>query len=191
MRVGYMRCSTESQNLDRQEKIMKELGVEKLYSEKVSGQSTENRPELKKMLSFLRDGDTLIVESISRLCRSTRDLLAIIEELKKNGVAFISQKESIDSKTPAGIFMLTVFGALATLERESLLQRQGEGIAAAQKRGIRFGRKPIEINKDFEKLIEDWKARKIKTADAIKRSGYPRSTFYYLASYREKEVKVS
>lgn len=186
-----MRCSTESQNLDRQEKIMKELGVEKLYSEKVSGQSTENRPELKKMLSFLRDGDTLIVESISRLCRSTRDLLAIIEELKKNGVAFISQKESIDSKTPAGIFMLTVFGALATLERESLLQRQGEGIAAAQKRGIRFGRKPIEINKDFEKLIEDWKARKIKTADAIKRSGYPRSTFYYLASYREKEVKVS
>ena len=133
MKVGYVRASTEDQNTIRQEKIMAELGVEKVYIEKVSGKSREGRPELEAMLNFVREGDVVVVESISRFARSTKDLLNLVEELAEKGVEFVSQKEAIDTQTPQGKFMLTVFGAMAELEREQILQRQKEGIAAAMR----------------------------------------------------------
>ena len=139
MRVGYLRVSTEAQNLERQEIIAKNLAVEKVYMEKVSGKNTD-RPQLKSMLEFLREGDVLVVESISRLARSTRDLLDIVDQLQSKNIAFISQKEAIDTTTPQGRFVLTIFSGLAQLERESLLQRVQEGISAAKARGKRFGR---------------------------------------------------
>ena len=123
-RIGYVRVSTEEQNTARQEKIMKDAGCEKIFMDKMSGKDT-NRPQLQKMLEYVREGDTLYVESISRLARSTRDLLNLVEQLQAKDVAFESEKEKIDTTTPQGKFMLTVFAAMADLEREQIRQRQG------------------------------------------------------------------
>ena len=109
MRVGYMRVSTKDQLLDRQEMLMEEAKVDKLYMEKVSGKNT-NRPELQKMMSFVREGDVVIVESISRFARNTKDLLELVEKLEKKGVGFISLKENIDTSTSVGRFILTILG---------------------------------------------------------------------------------
>lgn len=179
MRVGYVRASTEEQNTVRQEKIMADLGVDKVYIEKVSGKSREGRPELKAMMDFVREGDVVIVESISRFARSTKDLLNLVDELREKNVEFVSQKESIDTQTPQGKFMLTVFGAMAELEREQILQRQKEGIAAAKEAGKYKGRKPIEVRDDLLKEVHtQWYKNEITTAHAIKRLGVSRNTFY-------------
>ena len=126
----------------RQEVLMQELGVDEVYIDRLSGKNTD-RPEL-KMMDYVRKGDTVIVESISRFARNTRDLLELIEKLSEKGVEFVSRKEAIDTTTPTGKFMLTVFGAVAELEREYILQRQREGIAIAKAQGKYTGRKPIE-----------------------------------------------
>ena len=118
----------------RQEVLMQELGVDEVYIDRLSGKNTD-RPELKKMMDYVRKGDTVIVESISRFARNTRDLLELIEKLSEKGVEFVSRKEAIDTTTPTGKFMLTVFGAVAELEREYILQRQREGISIAKAQG--------------------------------------------------------
>lgn len=153
MKVGYIRVSTEEQNTARQEVLMEQLGVEKVFIEKVSGKDTE-REELKKMLAYIREGDTVVVESFSRLARSTKDLLNMVEKFEKKKVMFISQKENVDTTTPNGKFMLTIFGAMAELERENILQRQKEGIAEAKKAGKYKGRKPVAV--DEEKFTEQY-----------------------------------
>ena len=130
MKIGYIRISTEEQNEARQEVLMKELKVDQVFIDKTSGKNTE-RPQLKEMMSFVRKGDTVVVESISRFARNTKDLLSLVEQLSKKQVQFISKKETIDTTTPAGKFMLTVFAAVSELEREYILQRQSEGIAIA------------------------------------------------------------
>ena len=117
MRIGYIRVSTQEQNTIRQEILMERLGVDELYIDRASGKNAQ-RPELQKMMEYVRKGDTVIVESISRFARNTRDLLELVERLTGKGVEFISQKEAIDTTTPTGKFMLTVFGAVAELERE-------------------------------------------------------------------------
>lgn len=120
-KIGYIRVSTEHQEIARQQEIMDNYKVDRIFSEKLSGANTD-RPQLKAMLDYVREGDILYVESISRLGRSTRDLLNIIDTLSNKGVTLISYKENID--TPSGKFMLTMFAALSQLEREQLKQRQ-------------------------------------------------------------------
>lgn len=105
MRIGYIRISTTDQNTARQEVMMQELGVEQVYIDRMSGKSLD-RPALKKMLNYVREGDVVIVESISRFARNTRDLLELIEQLCEKNVEFISKKEAIDTSTPTGRFML-------------------------------------------------------------------------------------
>ena len=134
MKIGYVRVSTQEQNTLRQEVLMRDLGVHQLYVDRSSGKNTD-RPELRKMLAYVRQGDTVIVESISRFARNTRDLLGLVEQLTDKQVEFVSQKEAIDTTTPTGKFMLTIFGAVAELEREYILQRQREGIAIAKEQG--------------------------------------------------------
>lgn len=191
MKVGYVRTSTEDQNTIRQEKLMEELGVEKVYLEKVSGKSREGRPELEAMMAFVREGDVVVVESISRFARSTKDLLNLVEELKAKGVEFVSQKESIDTQTPQGKFMLTVFGAMAELEREQILQRQREGIAAAKEAGKYTGRKPIAVDEDLLKSVHSkWYKNEITTAHAIKKLGVSRNTFYRRMWEYEDEMGI-
>ena len=179
MKVGFIRVSTEDQNTIRQEILMKQLGVERVYIEIASGKSRTGRPQLEAMMDFVREGDVVIVESISRFARSTRDLLTLVEQLTEKGVGFVSQKDSIDTNTPQGKFMLTVFGAMAELEREQTLQRQREGIAAAKAAGKYKGRKPIEIEDSLVKSVHDqWYKREITTSHAVKLLNVSSRTFY-------------
>jgi len=184
MTIGYIRISTVDQNTARQEELMKKLGVEQIFIDRMSGKNTD-RPELKRMMGFVREGDTVIVESISRFARNTRDLLSLVEQLATKGVEFISEKEAIDTATPTGKFMLTVFGAVAELEREYTLQRQKEGIAIAKKKGIYKGRKPIERD-NFASIVSLWKQEKITAVEAMKRLDLKPSTFYRKVKHYER-----
>ena len=175
--IGYIRVSTIDQNTDRQEVALSILDIKRLFIEKVSGKNT-NRPQLKKMLEYVREGDTLYIESISRLARSTQDLLSIVQQLQAKKVDLVSLKESIDTTTPQGRFVLTIFGALAELERENTLQRQQEGIAAARLKGKKFGRPRIDDPKDWDKIISLWKQGDITAVEAMNRLNMNRGTFY-------------
>ena len=187
MTVGYVRVSTRDQNTARQDELMKRLGVEKVYTDKVSGKDTE-RPELQKMMDFVREGDTLVVESISRFARNTRDLLELTSTLEVKGVQFISQKESIDTSTPTGKFILTLFAALAELERESILERQAEGIAIAKAEG-RMGR-PKKAVDTFVSAYNDVKAGKKSASKACKELGIARSTWYRKVEELAKDTEI-
>lgn len=180
MKVAYIRVSTEGQNTARQEEAMKGLGVERCFIEKISGKNTD-RPQLKAMMDFVREGDSLIVESYSRLARSTHDLLEIVDALSKKGVAFVSLKENIDTTTPQGKLMLTIFAGLAQFERECLLQRQAEGIAIAKANGVYKGRKPVDTPENWEEVVEEWKSGKISAVEAMKKTGLTKATFYRMA----------
>ena len=187
MKVGYVRVSTEEQNTIRQENLMKELGVEKIYIEKISGKS-KDRPELIEMMAFVREGDTLIVESISRFARNTKDLLELVEQLKVKKVRFVSQKENIDTTTPSGEFMLTVFGAMAQLERDTILLRQAEGIAAAKAAGKYKGRKPIDVDESkLTDLYAAWKRGETTPKCMMKILNLKPATFWRKVKAYEKK----
>ncbi len=185
-KIGYIRVSTEHQETARQQEIMDNYHVDRIFSEKLSGANAD-RPQLKAMLDYVREGDTLYVESISRLGRSTRDLLNIIDTLTNKGVTLVSHKENIDTDTPAGKFMLTVFAALSQLEREQLKQRQREGIEIAKAQGKYTGRKPIPIDwTKFGQLYGEWKAKNITGRDFMRKMGLTANTFY--RRIREYEI---
>lgn len=189
MKVGYVRVSTEEQNTIRQEILMQELGVEKVYMDKASGKNTQ-RKELQTMLDFVREGDVVVVESYSRLARSTRDLLDIVETLKQKRVEFISKKESIDTSTPAGRLMLTIFAGLYQFERECTLERQAEGIREAKKAGKYKGRKPLEVDViKFKTLYKEWEDERITAVEMQKQLGLTASTFYRRIREYKKGVK--
>lgn len=178
MKVGYARVSTAEQNADRQTEMFAEMLVEKVFTDKASGKDTE-RTALKEMLAFVREGDTLIVESISRLARNTKDLLNIVEKLNEKKVAFVSVKENIDTATPTGVFMLTVFGALAQLERDCINQRAREGIELAKKRGVYKGRVPIKVDESkFKAVVSKWRNGEITAVKAQEMLGLKPMTFY-------------
>jgi len=180
MKVGYIRVSSAAtQHIERQEVLMQELGVEKIFIDRVSGKSLKDREELANLLAFVRIGDTVIVESISRLARNTRDLLSIVEVLDSKGVEFVSKKEAIDTKTTSGRFMLTVFAAIAELEREYILQRQKEGIAIAKMNGKYKGRKPVAVDmSQFETVYRKWKSGQCTAVNCMTELGLKPSTFY-------------
>ena len=168
MRVFYVRCSTIEQNEARQLKMAEEQNAEKVFVDKASGKNT-NRAAFKEMM----------VESISRIARNTRDLLSIVSELTEKGVEFVSLKENIDTTTPQGRFMLTVFGALAELERENILERQREGIEIAKSEGKYKGRKPIDYDEaQMNALCKKWRAGEITATAAMKELGLKPNTFY-------------
>ena len=145
---------------------MQELHIEKMFIDKISGKNTD-RPKLKEMINFVRNGDTVIVESISRFARNTRDLLELVDQLVAKNVQFFSMKEKIDTSTPSGKFMLTVFGAVSQLERDYILQRQKEGIAVAKARGKYKGRKR-KYNSSFDNIFEKWERKEISAVKAMK-----------------------
>ena len=186
MRVGYARISTEGQQVARQEIILQNLGVERVFVETCSGKNTD-RPELKKMLTFIREGDTVVIESISRLARNTKDLLLLVDEFSKRGVAFVSQKENIDTTTPTGKFILTVFGAIAELEREYILQRQAEGIAIAKANGVYKGRKPLDCP-DFDKVYQQVELGELSATDAFKKLNISKSSWYRRVRERQRSA---
>ena len=176
MKIGYIRVSTEEQNTARQEVLLRELGVDEVFIDKASGKNAD-RPELTRMMNYVRRGDTVIVESISRFARNTRDLLDLVERLTEKQVEFVSRKEAIDTTTPTGKFMLTVFAAVAELEREYILQRQREGIAIAKQQGKYRGRPP-KAYPDFERIAARWQKGEITAVQAMKQLGMSKTRFY-------------
>jgi DNA invertase Pin-like site-specific DNA recombinase len=177
MKVGYVRVSSTDQNEERQVVALVEHGVEKFFIEKVSGKD-RNRPQLKEMLSFVREGDVLYIESISRLARNTLDFLSIVKELQEKGVEIVSLKENIDTATPQGRFMLTIFGAMYEMERETIKERQREGIDIALAKGVKFGRPKKEITEKFISIYRKWKAGELTATAAMKQLGMKPNTFY-------------
>lgn len=187
MIIGYVRVSTIEQNEERQLKTLEKYNVEKIFSEKVSAKDT-NRPQLKLMLEFAREGDTIVVSDFSRLARSTKDLLSITEQLKEKKVNLISTKENIDTSTANGKLMLTVIAAINEFERENMLERQREGIAIAKAKGKYKGRKKIDYPANWEEVYSKWKTRELKGIEAMQQLGLKRSTFYKLVNEHEKSV---
>lgn len=190
-KIGYVRVSTEDQETARQLKLMEDYKVDKIFEEKASGKNT-SRVEFKKMMDYVREGDILYVESISRLSRSVRDLLKIVDELTEKGVHFVSAKESIDTSTPQGRFVLTIFAALSELEREQLLQRQREGIEIAKSQGKYKGRKRIEIDEELFKIFyKKWKAGEITAVQFQRKLGLIPNTFYRRIKRYESEGVIN
>lgn len=185
MKIGYVRVSTKEQNTARQDELMKSMGVDKVFYDKMSGKDTD-RPQLQKMMNYVREGDVVIVESISRFARNTKDLLELTEQLNNKHVQFISQKENIDTNTPAGKFMLTIFGAVAELEREYIRQRQREGIEIAKENGKYKGRPPKQLD-TFDEIYEEWKTGKLTAVAASKQLNISRSTFYRKVGEHEED----
>ena len=169
MKVAYVRVSTVEQNEARQVEGLNKYGIEKWFTEKVSGKNTTDRPELNNMIDFVREGDTVYIHDFSRLARSTKDLLEIVERLTAKGVHLVSNKENIDTSTPTGKLMLTMIGAIAEFERQNMLDRQAEGIAIAKRDGKYKGRKAIEIDNDiFKAQYERYTRREITKTELAK-----------------------
>ena len=179
VKVGYIRVSSYEQNPARQEVLMKELGVEKLFLDKLSGKDTK-RPQLQAMLDYVREGDTVVIESLSRLGRSVKDLIEINEELTKKGVALESKKEKIETLTASGRLMFNVIASIAQFEREIMLERQREGIAIAKAAGKYKGRKEISKPENWDEVISKWKVREITATKAMEDLGLKRTTIYKL-----------
>ena len=178
MIIFYVRCSTAEQNETRQLEVARLHKANKIFIDKASGKN-KDRPQLAAMLAFAREGDTVVCSDISRIARNTRDLLFIIDELQRKGVAFMSLKESIDTATPQGQFMLTVFGALAQLERDCIRQRAKEGMLIAKQEGRLKGRPQIDTDeKNFRAVCTLWRAGKITAVQAQQRLNMSPSTFY-------------
>lgn len=161
MNVAYIRVSTAEQNEARQLEALKKYDIEKWYKEKVSGKDT-NRPQLQEMLDYVREGDTVYIHDFSRLARSTKDLLEIMELLNAKGVNLVSNKENLDTSTPTGKLMLTVIAAINEFERENLLERQREGILIAKKEGRFKGGQVKQIDDAaFAAAYEKYKNREL------------------------------
>lgn len=175
--IAYVRVSTVDQNEARQLEALASYNIDKTFIEKVSAKNTD-RPQFQNMLEFVREGDTIYITDFSRLSRSTKDLLATIEFLTDKGVKVISLKENLDSSTPQGLLMITMIGAINQFEREILLERQREGIEIAKRKGKYKGRKPVEKPANWDKVIADYKLRKITAKSAMEQLGLKTSTFY-------------
>ena len=168
--VAYIRVSTVEQNEARQLEAMKAHQIDKTFIDKVSGKDT-NRPQLQAMMDYVREGDTVFIHDFSRLARSTKDLLTIVEELERRGVYLVSNKENLDTSTSTGKLMLTMIAAINEFERMNLLERQREGIAIAKAEGKYKGRKARKIDEAFIQMYHQYRRRelnKTQMAEALK-----------------------
>lgn len=174
--IAYVRVSTVDQNEERQIEALEKRDIDRWFIEKVSAKDM-NRPKLQEMLEYIRSGDTVYIHDFSRLARSTKDLLEIVEFLHSKDVGLVSNKENIDTTTPQGKLMLTMIGAIAEFERENLLERQREGIAIAKKQGKYKGRKPVKINEEvFLREYDNYMNRRINKVQFAKRLSVSRPT---------------
>ena len=185
MRVAYVRVSTAEQNEERQIEALEKYNIEKWFTEKVSAKDA-NRPELKAMIDFVREGDTVYVHDFSRLARNVSDLLRICEELDRKSVKLVSNKENLDTSTPTGKLMLTMIGAINEFERGILLERQKEGIAIAKKKGIYKGRKRIDVRDlpAFDRYYEQYMRHDISKAEIARKLKVSRTVVDRLVAER-------
>lgn len=173
---GYARVSTAEQILDRQLDMLSKYGVDRIYSEKMTG-TRRDRPELQRMLTDLDKGDTVVVESLSRLGRSTKNLIELMELFNDKGVNLVSLKENIDTTTPTGKLLFTLISAISQFERDCLAERTKEGLAAARARGRKGGR-PKKSSSIIEKAIKLYNSKEYSIAEIKELTGVSRSTLY-------------
>ena len=173
---GYARVSTESQNLDRQLDALEKYGVEMIYNEKMTG-TKKDRPELLKLLDRMTDGDTVVVESLSRLGRSTKDLIELMELFQSKGVHLVSLKESIDTNSPTGKLLFTLMSAIAQFERDVIADRTREGLKSARARG-RTGGRPRADPEQVKKAVKLYKTEQYTIKEIEELTGIKKSTLY-------------
>lgn len=173
---GYARVSTEQQSLDRQLDMLEKYGVDKIYNEKMTG-TKRNRPELDKLMERLTEGDTVVVESLSRLGRSTKDLIWLMETFNSRGVNLVSLKESIDTTSSTGKLLFTLMSALAQFERDVIADRTREGLASARARGRKGGR-PAANSEMIRKAMKLYNSRDYSVKEITELTGVRRSTLY-------------
>ncbi len=191
MLVGYARISTITQNEDRQIEALTNAGCEKIYLDKLSGKDT-NRPQLKEMFTFIREGDTVLVTEFSRFSRSTKDLLDLVEKLQAKKVDFRSLKENVDTTTSSGKLVLTIFAALSEFERSIIRERAAEGIAIAKAKGKKLGRREIQVDDDkLISLYNQWKDGEILQKKIMKDCKMSRTTLHKHISRLKKEGRIS
>lgn len=186
MKIAYVRVSTVEQNEARQVENLTRFEIDKWYKEKVSAKDT-NRPQFQEMINFAREGDTIYIHDFSRIARSTKDLLDIVEQLTAKGVFLVSTKENIDTTTPTGKLMLTMIGAINEFERTNLLERQREGIAIAVSEGKYKGRKEVKID-DFPAHYARYKSREINKAQLAAELDISRPTLDKLIKEHEQQA---
>lgn len=186
MNIAYIRVSTNKQNTDRQKDILNKYNIQKVFEEKASGKN-KDRKELNNLLDFARSDDTIYIESFSRLARNTKDLISIVEKLNSKSINLVSDKEQIDTRTPNGKLILTIFGALAEFERDIIRERTKEGLQSARARGKVGGRKPV--NKDsIAKALELYDKRELEVNDICKLCGISKPTLYKYLKERKEET---
>ncbi|MBQ3385127.1 MAG: recombinase family protein [Erysipelotrichaceae bacterium] len=189
--VGYARISTITQNEDRQIEALTNAGCEKIYLDKLSGKDT-NRPQLKEMFTFIREGDTVLVTEFSRFSRSTKDLLDLVEKLQAKKVDFRSLKENVDTTTSSGKLVLTIFAALSEFERSIIRERAAEGIAIAKAKGKKLGRREIQVDDDkLISLYNQWKDGEILQKKIMKDCRMSRTTLHKHITRLKKEGRIS
>lgn len=185
MIIGYARVSTTEQNLDRQLDNLKEQRCERIYQEKMTG-TKANRPEYQRMLDSLRAGDTLIVDSFSRLSRSTKDLLEVVEVLTQKGVNLVSLKEKLDTTTASGKLMMTMLSALSQFERDIIAERTRDGLKAARARG-RLGGRPTVNEEAVKKAMRLYDADKLSIKEISEATGISTATINRRIAERKRE----
>lgn len=177
MLIGYSRISTNDQSLNSQIDKLKKYGCEEIYTDIISG-SKATRPQLDKMLEFIREGDTVVVYRLDRLGRGLRDLINLINTFQEKKVNFKSLTENIDTTTPGGMLIFHIFGAVAEFERNLIRERTNAGLESARARGKTGGRKP-KITEEKIKMAKLLSQDKSMSIDAIaKQLGVCRTTFY-------------
>lgn len=173
---GYARVSTEAQNLDRQLDALKKYGVDVIYNEKMTGTKKE-RPELSKLLERITKGDTVVIESLSRLGRSTKDLIELTELFKSKGVRLVSLKESIDTDSSTGKLLFTLMSAISQFERDTIADRTREGLRSARARG-RTGGRPKSNSDSIKKAVKLYNTRQYSIKEIEELTGVKKSTLY-------------
>lgn len=173
---GYARVSTEAQNLDRQLDVLKKYGVDKIYNEKMTG-TKRDRPELTKMLDRMTEGDTVVIESLSRLGRSTKDLIELTELFHDRGVNLVSLKEAIDTNTSTGKLLFTLMSAIAQFERDCIADRTREGLKSARARG-KVGGRPKMNPDNVKKAIKLYSTGQYSIKEIEELTGVKKSTLY-------------
>ena len=176
MIYGYARVSPADQNLDRQRDALYRYGIDQIFCEKISG-TKRNRPELDQMLGTIQEGDTIVIESLSRLGRSVKNLAELMELLNEKGVRLVSLKETIDTTSSTGRLLFTILSSLAQFEADVLRERTREGLNAARARG-RCGGRPKTDAKAVQKAVALYQTKQYSVTEVTDLTGVSKATLY-------------
>jgi DNA invertase Pin-like site-specific DNA recombinase len=176
--VGYGRVSSIGQSLDVQQSKLEKFGCDKIFLDKHTG-TTADRPKLKEIRNYVRQGDSLVITKLDRLARSTFHLTQIAEELKEKGVNLVVLDQSIDTSTSTGKLLFNVLASIAEFETEIRKERQMEGIAKAKEKGVQFGRKSKLLDEQIKEMRQE-RDRGLKIAELMLKYSISKASVYRL-----------